>query len=361
MLLSLKAQEAVKYAIERLKNGEKVVLTVSNTMGSFLADYAEDMGLKKGNVVNLSFSDLYLRYLEKQRTVTIKKPGLIDESYRLTDEDLGPVRTAQYESIKKFIQNAGFGSAPMSPIDYMHNELRKAGFKTEEITGRTLALDYKNGEPVLASRSAKIAERVRAVNSFNNGDADVIILNQAGSTGISLHAKKEFKDTRKRHMIIVQAEKNIDTHMQMLGRVHRTGQIQPPAYTQMMADIPAEMRPAAVLLKKMASLNANTTASRKSAVTAEGAVDFMNDYGGQVAQSFLADNRDISTKLGDPITILDDPSEGKEEHIRKLTGYIPILPIAEQEEIYKDLVSRYNELIERENSMGSNALDFLIL
>jgi len=359
MLLSLKAQDSVRHAIERLKAGEKVVMTVSNTMGSFLKSYADDMDLNVGDAVELSFKDLYNRYLEKQRIVTIKRPNGQREEYRLTDADLGPELTKQFNDIQKFIENAGFGSAPMSPIDYMHAELRKAGYKTEEITGRTMTLNYESGRPILTSRSANIKQRVKAVKNFNSGAVDVIILNQAGSTGLSLHASSKFKDQRKRHMIIVQPEVNIDTHMQMLGRVHRTGQVIPPAYSQMMADIPAEMRPAAILLKKMASLNANTTASRKSAVTAEGAVDFMNEYGGQVAQEYLRDNPEVYEALGGKkiMEIAEDPSEAGEEDIRKLTGYIPILSIKQQEEIYKDLVERYNDLIEREDSMGTNKLE----
>jgi hypothetical protein len=359
MLLSLKAQDSVNHAIERLKAGEKVVMTVSNTMGSFLQSYADEMGINVGDPMNLSFSDLYMRYLEKQRVIKIKKPDGTVEEYRLTDEDLGPELVDQYASIRDFVENAGFGSAPISPIDYMHNELRKAGFKTDEITGRTVTLNYSTGKPLLASRSSKTSDRIKAVKGFNNGSIDVLILNQAGSTGLSLHANKKFIDQRKRHMIIVQAEKNIDTHMQMLGRVHRTGQVIPPAYSQMMADIPAEMRPAANLLKKMASLNANTTASRKSAVTAEGAVDFMNDYGGQVMQEYLRDNPEVYEQLGGKavIDIMEDPSEADEDDIRKVSGYIPILPIKVQEEVYKDIVDRYNDLVEREDSMGTNKLE----
>lgn len=481
MLLSLKAQDSVRHAIERLKAGEKVVMTVSNTMGSFLQSYADDMGLVTGDPVDLSFKDLYMRYLEKQRMITIKRPGGRREEYRLTDEDLGEALVNRYKEISNFIENAGFGSAPISPIDYLHAELRKAGYKTEEITGRTVVLNYENAtvnqgrsetvfsfeteesgldksdryttyakakptddrlstsfeigtvvvnsvskdrmvvvgapkrseddniyiavkslktgkvsltvvpfvdrtneksdvdkdyqaeldsykfaragtgksSPVLTSRQANIKQRVNAVKAFNSGDADVIILNQAGSTGLSLHASSKVKDKRKRHMIIVQPEKNIDTHMQMLGRVHRTGQVIPPAYSQMMADIPAEMRPAAVLLKKMASLSANTTASRKSAVSAEGAVDFMNDYGGQVAQEFLRDNMEVLEALGGNriLSLKEDSTEAEEADIRRLTGYIPILPIKQQEEIYKDLIERYKDLIEREDSMGSNKLE----
>jgi hypothetical protein len=358
MLLSLKAQDSVKHAIERLKKDEKVVITVSNTMGSFLQSYAEDMGIEVGGEVDLSFSDLYIRYLDKQRMVTIRGPeGKV--LHRLTDEELGPTLTAQYEAVKKQIQESGFGSAPISPIDYIHNALRQAGYKTDEITGRTITLNYAGGTPVLQTRTANIKQRVGAVRGFNNGEVDVLILNQAGSTGLSLHAADKFKDKRKRHMIIVQPEKNIDTHMQMLGRVHRTGQVVAPAYSQMMADIPAEMRPAAVLMKKMASLSANTTASRKSAVAAEGVVDFINEYGGQVAQEYLRDNPDVVEAIGGDkvVNLKDDATEGLEEDIRKFTGYIPILPISQQEEIYSDLIERYNELIERENSLGTNKLE----
>jgi hypothetical protein len=373
MLLSLKAKESVDFAIQRLKENEKVVMTVSNTMGSFLKDYAIDMGIKVGDKVDLSFADLYLKYLEKQRVLTITKPNPIPgkkpikEEYYLTDADLGETLTNRYNEIREFILGAGFGSAPMSPIDYMHSELRKVKIKgldgkernvqTDEITGRTITINYEGGEPTLKSRNSDIKQRRKAITGFNGGDVDVLILNQAGSTGLSLHASEKFQDQRKRHMMIIQAEANIDTHMQMLGRVHRTGQVVVPSYSQMMADIPAEMRPAAVLLKKMASLNANTTASRKSAVTAEGTVDFMNDYGGQVAQEYLFDNPDVYQAIGEVVELVEDPTEGDEADIRKLTGYIPILPIKQQEEIYKDLIERYNDLIEREDSMGSNKLE----
>jgi hypothetical protein len=360
MLLALKVNQAVKQAIAALKAGEKPVLTVSNTMGSFLADYAEEMGLRTGDPVSLSFKDMYMRYLKKQRIIKIKAPGGSITEHELTDAELGPTLTEAYNRIANQIENAGFGSAPISPIDYIHEELRKAGYKTDEITGRTVTINYSGGTPVLGSRSSSIRNRVNAVKGFNDGTIDALILNQAGSTGLSLHASYKVKDKKKRQMIIVQAEKNIDTHMQMLGRVHRTGQVVTPSYSQMMADIPAEMRPASVLMKKMASLNANTTASRKSAVTAEGVVDFMNDYGGQVAQEFLRDNPEIHNQLGGQkvLPLDEDPSEDADEgDIRKLTGYIPILPIEEQEKIYTDLVSRYNELIALEDTLGTNKLE----
>ena len=371
MLLSLKAVDSVKYAIERSNRGEKVVLTVANTMGSFLSDYAKDVGISIGDPVSLSFADLYQRYLEKQRWVRVKSPGAKESvPYYLTDADLGPGLVGLYDGIRKQIADSGFGAAPISPIDYMHSELRKAKTKgldgveraitTDEITGRTVTLDYgADGIHRLGSRAATIKKRLGAINGFNSGDIDILIVNQSGSTGLSLHASSKFRDQRKRHMVLVQPEANIDTHMQMLGRIHRTGQVIEPAYTQMMANIPAESRPAAILMKKMGSLNANTTASKKSSVMADGVTDFMNDYGGQVAMEYLRDNPDVHKSIGgsEVIDLKENPEDGNESDIRKMTGYIPILPIAKQEEVYADLVERYKDLIERENDMGTNKLE----
>lgn len=362
MLLALKTKGAVDEAMAALERGEKVVLTVANTMGSFIADYAKEMELSAGQPVNLSFTDLYRKYLEKQRWVRIKSPNGETSLYRLTDDDLGPVLSSMFRRIDDWMKQANFGDAPISPIDYLHAELRKRkvngkSIATDEITGRTATINYEGVTPVLASRSSSIKTRLKAINGFNNGDIDVLILNQSGSTGLSLHASEKFKDQRPRHMILIQAEKNIDTHMQMLGRIHRTGQVKLPIYSQLMADIPAELRPAAVLQGKMAKLTANTTASKDSDFAADGVVDFMNDYGGQVAVEYLLDNPEVYHKLGgaDMMTLSQD--DASEDDIRKLTGYIPLLPIKMQEKVYGELVARYNELIQRETELGTNKLE----
>ena len=362
MLLSLKTKGAVDEALAALARGEKVVLTVANTMGSFIADYAREMELSPGQPVNLSFTDLYRKYLEKQRWVKIKAANGDTSMYRLTDDDLGTVTAAYFRRIDDWMKQANFGDAPISPIDYLHAELRKRkingkAITTDEITGRTATINYEGVTPVLSSRNSSIKTRLKAINGFNNGDIDVLILNQSGSTGLSLHASEKFKDQRQRHMILIQAEKNIDTHMQMLGRIHRTGQVKLPIYSQLMADIPAELRPAAVLQGKMAKLTANTTASKDSDFAADGVVDFMNDYGGQVAVEYLLDNPEVYHKLGgsDMMTLSQD--DASEDDIRKLTGYIPLLPIKMQEQVYADLVARYKELIQRETELGTNKLE----
>jgi hypothetical protein len=158
-------------------------------------------------------------------------------------------------------------------------------------------------------------------------------------------------------MIIVQPEANIDTHMQMLGRVHRTGQVIVPTYAQLIADIPAEKRPAAVLAKKMASLNANTTASRGGALTAKDVPDFINQYGDAVAHAYMLDHPEMNQRLGMPLKPNENGTIEREDAMRKVTGRIPLLSLKEQEEVYSHLESEYDALLKQMDAAGENALE----
>jgi hypothetical protein len=155
-------------------------------------------------------------------------------------------------------------------------------------------------------------------------------------------------------MIIAEADPNIDTHMQMLGRVHRTGQVIAPAYTHLAADIPAEVRPTAVLMRKMASLNANTTGAAKSRFTSE-AVDFLNKYGDRVAQKAMREDIDTYLKLGEPISLDDDASPlGAAAAV---TGRLTLLPPAEQQQLLDRITTDYKALIDALDATGTNDLE----
>ncbi len=364
MLLALKVPAAVDQVKASIARGEKPVVTVANTMESMLDRFVEAHTLSPGDLVNATFADLFERYLERSREITIKKPwsSTPAERKRLTDEELGPKAVAQFEKTRDFIRNSDWGSLAFSPIDMLHSELKKLGLKTGEITGRSSYVDYSGPHPIYKIRpqkQVKASGRIETLRRYNNGEIDVLVLNQAGSTGVSAHASpKVGKDVRKRHMVIAQAELNIDTHMQILGRIHRTGQIVLPSYEQLVADVPAEFRPAAVLLKKMASLNANTTASRKSAMMTDQVLDFMNDYGDEVVALMMWDNPDLHHTIGAPLKE-DEHGTGfeREGAARKVTGRIPALPIKKQREIYDMIGDEYTQLIDRKNALGENALE----
>lgn len=352
-LLAQKVDAVVEAAANDVARGEKVVIALSNTMGSMIKEFAEQNGIAVGSPINFTFNDMFIRYLEKSRMIAIKKAGQkkADTKRRLTDEELGPDGVQAYNNALAVIRNSDFGGLQVSVIDRMLAEFEARGIKADEITGRTERIDYTTDVPTYAKRTTGPSDRIRVVDEFNSGKLDVVILNQAGSTGISLHSSERFKDQRRRNMIIAQAESNIDVFMQTLGRVFRTGQIVPPTYQLIMSDLPAEKRPAAVLAKKMSSLNANTTASKESDTSFKNIPDFLNKYGDRVAKQVMDENPELSKKLGSPV------KEDGEDAMRKVTGRIPLLPVKEQEQLYALLESEYNDLIAQLEAMGGTGLE----
>ena len=352
--LSMKADAAVEAAAKAVERGEKPVITVANTMGSFIGERASADGLKDGDAVDLSWKDMFLRYLDKTRTITVDKPGSKEkDSIYLSDDQLSPEALRAYNEAKDAIEKADFSNLPVSPIDRVLNGLRERGIRADEITGRTDAIDYSDGQQKYRKREATSSNNVDVVNRFNGGELDALIINQSGSTGISLHASENFADQKKRNMIIVQPELNIDVFMQTLGRVFRTGQVTPPAYQFLISDMPSEKRPVAVLGKKMASLNANTTANRKSAQTFENIPDFLNEYGDMAAVQVLRDNPEFNKKLGNPIKEASDI----ENAMQKVTGRIPVLSVKEQEQLYALLEQEYADTIAMAEAMGGTGLE----
>ena len=363
MLLSVKAAPAAEQAIAAIKRRHKPVITVSNTMGSFIQEYAREHDIAPGDAIGISYADVLMSYLERSRMISTRRPfmakGEKAEITRLTDRQLGQSGVKAYEFAKEAILATDVRELPVSPIDYIIERIQASGYSVGEITGRMATIKTGAGGQVYQVRSAKelnVAGRREVVTHFNSGQLDAVILNQSGATGISLHAGEKFTDQRKRVMIIAQAEANIDTHMQMLGRIHRTGQVVLPEYIQLVADIPAERRPSAVLAKKMASLNANTTASREGALTAKGVPDFMNRYGDQVAAQVMNADRALHAAIGSPLNQKRTSGLVAQDAMRKVTGRIPLLPVRQQEKIYETLETEYMEFIAQLEATGENAL-----
>jgi len=357
-LLAVKAEGAVERAVDAARAGEKPVIAVANTMGSFLDHYAEQNNLVNGDAVDLDFSALFQRYLDRSRELLITEPDGTKYRWYIPDEELSAETLAAYDAAKDLIANSKIKGAPVSPLDYIIQRLEQEGLAVGELTGRGRILaydkDFKTG--TLQGRSKPNVNTV--INQFNSGELDALLLNSSASTGLSIHASENFTDQKKRRMIVAQADKDINTFMQILGRVFRTGQVTPPAYELMYGDIPAETRPAAVLSKKMASLNANTTAGRKSDLSQTDVPDFFNEYGDQVVAQIMFDNREIHKRLGEP---LGQAGEGEgfepEDAMRKVTGRIPLLPLKEQEAIYEQIISEYQETIEALEKMGVSTME----
>lgn len=154
---------------------------------------------------------------------------------------------------------------------------------------------------------------------------------------------------------MAQSERDVNQVMQMLGRANRFGQVVEPKFTLVMADVPAEKRLGAMLVKKMASLNANTTASRNSDLSVGNVTDFINAAGEEVVTELIEEHPELDAMLSYPSKgSTNDPDIGL---ISKVTGRIPLLPIKQQAELYDLIETETTALIQQKEAMGENVLE----
>lgn len=359
-LLCQKAETTVQEAIASLQQGEKPVIAVASTMDAFIKQYADEHNLQIGDSITISFGDVLSRYLDRSRDVTIRNYEGIQTRRRLEDNELGVEGVAAYEEARELIDEVDLSGVPLSSIDYIRWRLTQEGYRVDEVTGRKNIIEYSSsGETFYGLRPGRETSpqgKIEIVNRFNSGRLDVVILNRSGSTGISLHASEKFTDQNPRHMIVAQAERDINEVMQMLGRVNRFGQVVSPKFTLLMSDLPAEKRLGAILAKKMASLNANTTAARESDMSISQVVDFMNIYGEEVITEILENDIELDAKLSFP-TKMSSGEDSEIALISRVTGRIPLLSIAEQEQLYSLIESETVDLIAQKQAMGESVLE----
>ena len=358
MLLGLKAQTAADEAIASLKRGEKPIIAVENTMGSFLSEYAAQNNINQGDSLGaFDYRTVLSRALERSRVINVVLPTGEKDKKNIPLSQLDPITRKAYDQAQKVIDRLAI-DIPVSPIDWMRAEIARAGFSVAEITGRDLSVDYSNPrKPVLSAIDlTEQRDKVASTRRFNGGELDALILNVAGSTGISLHASEKFSDQRQRHMIVAQAAGDINIFMQMLGRVHRTGQVRLPKYTILSVDLPTEKRPTAVLSRKMKSLNANTSSNTESATSVKTA-DILNKYGDQIVNQYLVDNLALANQLDVDDLLSSDGERVTDDIARKATGRLALQPIEVQRAFYEDVEAQYDALIEYLNKTNQNDLE----
>lgn len=372
VLLSLKAKEAAKSAIEHLKNGEKVVIALNNTNESQTEQYEANAEMEAPDlgVVLMKGLQGVLRY-DQTDDMGNKTFG----TFNL--EDLGPDAVARYHEIEDNIKNASTGLS-LSPIDVVRDELEAAGYRVGELTGRkTMFVKNPNGTVSKVKRTD--TDKKKLALDFNTNKLDALILNRSASTGISLHDSVEYDVEHKpRTMIVVQQQPDVNEEVQMRGRIDRTGQVNRGRYEYIVSQIPSEQRLLMMFKAKLKSLDANTTSSQKSKFNDMEVSDIINKYGDKVVREYMAEHLDMYSKMADPFgwessygedlsTI--DPQRlvatsggklgGKEAgaDASKLLGRMALLKVAEQEKMLQEIGELYANEIQRLNEMGENDLE----
>jgi hypothetical protein len=364
-LLSLAADNHADRMINILKTGEeKPIFGLQNTMGAFLDAFAEDNALKSGDEIGADFGDIMRRYLERSRDVSIGEAAGEKERRRITDHELGPKGQKLYADAIAAISAVDWSRMPVSPIDHIRRRVTDAGFRIDEITGRRVTIEYdtssagegKEGKVIARLRmrpdsEASKANAVRIKDRFNSGDLDAVILNQSGASGIDLHASEVFSDTRRRIYIVGQAHQDINTHMQMLGRPDRLGQVSKPLYIHPLPDLPAVQRGCAILAANLKRLNASVSGNATGSFGA-GAEDIFNKFGDRAAVALMEMDPILHFRLGSPLQSGDADGAA-----RKITGRFVLLPRQQQVFAWEALQREYRAEVERATALGEDVED----
>lgn len=364
-LFSIKAEKVADYAIEAIKNGEKPVIAVNNTMGSMIDEYpmGVEMDMPDLNSTLMKGLEGILRYTEKN-----DMGDQVNSTLRV--EELGEEAVARYNEIKQKIASVSSGLS-ISPIDVIKHRLEEAGYKVGELTGRNTEMVYtEDGKVIRKNRTDK--NKNALADRFNNGDLDALIINRSAAAGISLHASSKYKDQRQRTMIFAQMQGNINDEVQIRGRIDRTGQVRRGKYVYLVSAIPAEQRLMMMFKNKLKSLDANTTSSQKSKFNEVDVQDFTNKYGDEIVLQYMAQHPEYYNKLADPLgwgfmeyardgLSIGELKSGMKPNITspayEVMKRLTLLPVKEQEIVLKDISDSYSQKIKQLNDMGMNDLE----
>lgn len=364
-LFSIKAEKVADYAIEAIKNGEKPVIAVNNTMGSMIDEYpmGVEMDMPDLNSTLMKGLEGILRYTEKN-----DMGDQVNSTLRV--EELGEEAVARYNEIKQKIASVSSGLS-ISPIDVIKHRLEEAGYKVGELTGRNTEMVYtEDGKVIRKNRTDK--NKNALADRFNNGDLDALIINRSAAAGISLHASSKYKDQRQRTMIFAQMQGNINDEVQIRGRIDRTGQVRRGKYVYLVSAIPAEQRLMMMFKNKLKSLDANTTSSQKSKFNEVDVQDFTNKYGDEIVLQYMAQHPEYYNKLADPLgwgfmeyardglsigELKSDMKPNITSPAYEVMKRLTLLPVKEQEIVLKDISDSYSQKIKQLNDMGMNDLE----
>ncbi len=371
MLLSLKAPEIVDLAIEALEANEKPIIAVQRTGESMLADIleerhelaqSEDGAVKKdlGDVIldrPITFKDYLHRTLERILWVsTVNRYGN-KNTFRADSKEMRSAEKRLRELIDELPDDL-----PLTPIDYITEELEKRGYSSGEISGRNLRTrTLDDGRVIIEAIPGKTdkTRANRAVREFNNGDLDALILTVSGAVGYSMQASPAVgSDVRQRTMIKGEMQADIAMERQMDGRPNRTGQISKPKYKIPQTGLPADDRGLMMFNSKNRSLTASTVANRDSADLVREVPDLLNSVGDMVALDLLEEDPELAHRLD--IDMREDTDVFHRQplyYIKVLTGRICLLKVSEQRAIYADLEARFHEKVDRLKAEGRNPLE----
>ena len=385
VLFAAKAPGVAKLAIEAIARNEKPFIAVSNTLGASLERHIENLPPTDrpsvGDAMEYDMRSLFELYLE--RCITCVNKGDPDDESTwntsvLTEKEIGEDAMEVYDGIQAMIK-AMPSNMSASPIDLIRRDIEASGAKIREITGRTQVIDYQpDGTAVLGERPPEergSRGKINSVKAYNDGTVECLIGNVSAAVGLSAHASKKFDNTDRRSMFVAMPIPEINQFMQMLGRINRTGQLEEkegmpkgsnlPRFFMTVSQSPTEQRIASNQARKLASLNANVTASDETDVKTD-ALDVFNSIGNRIMAQYCIDEAaESEAKYGSTgfsicamcgVEVPKTATSASPGFMNDITGKMILLPHDRQKAFWQHVDAEFTATMNTLNQTDENPL-----
>lgn len=380
--LSLTADTVIADALSALRNGQKPVIVLEQTMESIMNEISASMGDDaSGEIKDIEGIDsatesikqvyqdpitiklLLNRLLGKLTTVTRNNGYGVSERvsvFEVSETNNEKVAVSNYIAAVQDDIDSIEDDLLVMPLDQIRDALVKEGYSCGEVSGRSSTFEFADKGVIRNDRKNDNSAKLSEIFKFNSGESDAVIITRSGCTGISMHASEKFADRRQRVLIEAQIANNVAERVQFFGRVNRRGQVSSPEIHSITSGLPWENRLLAMQNMKMRKLTANTQSNRDSSAQMKGIPDLLNEIGDAVCKDFLMNNPEVTRRLA----INPDGSEDSMADfffVNKLTGLMCLLPYRDQVNIYEELTSEYQVKLADLENKGINPLESKIL
>jgi hypothetical protein len=374
--ISLQARFAAERAIEKIRAGEKPVIFLEQTFERRLAEQLERADSVKNEDGTITIKPITLKdnlrelYGQIVNITHVNAEGdklegtIMDPRFMASEEE----RLAVAEGLKTLddLIDGLPDDLYCSPIDTICLAIRQAGYTVGEGSGRKYhVVDMGPDGWKVALRKKRESRLSDIERDFNFGVYDALVGNKAISTGMSMHASRDFSDTRRRTMLFTQVFQDINDYLQALGRCDRRGQISTPGVEMLASGLPSEARVMMGHYDKLRKLLASTTSNRSSQYEQQELPDLFNSVGDMSVRDFLQANPGVATRLGIDFAMFMPreirPSGTEVEvHTRGLAKFVvarlDLLPVAESRNVYQEIAHNFAEVVKELDEQGINPL-----
>lgn len=269
ILTSMSIPSVISSIEQDLKNGNSVVIQLTNTNEAAQNRAAEKLDNKEGDTVDdldVTPRDALISFLENSFPVQQYEEYEDDngnkQSRPVVDSHGNPVLNkkaiAARDELIEHIRSIRFPDSPMDMI------IKHFGAKNvAEVTGRSKTPNYEHkGNAILVPRG-KNANQAE-MEAFQDGRKRVLIFSDAGGTGFSFHADKTKKNQQKRIHYMLQPGWNAAKAVQGLGRTNRSNQAHKPHVILVTTDVPGQRRFTSTIARRLEQLGALTQGDRSA-------------------------------------------------------------------------------------------------